>query len=99
MITQLLATQAVTIVAAADPGTMVNNALAMLRNLGVPLIILASSSHIITKVIGKQFSVGVLARTAVIGCLAVALFLLLPTLAESVTGVGQTVTGGNAGVR
>ena len=88
-----------TVLAATDPGTMINNALQLVRNVGVGLIILMGSGHLIGKTIGRQFTIGALTRTAVICCLAVALFLMLPTLAESFTGVGQNVTGGNSGIR
>ncbi|MEN4464522.1 hypothetical protein LT337_31945 (plasmid) [Mycolicibacterium fortuitum] len=88
-----------TVLAAADPGTMINNALTLVRNVGVPLIILAGSAHLIGKVFGKQFTINALARTAVICCIAVAVFLLLPVFAESFTGVTERVTGGSSGVR
>lgn len=88
-----------TVLAATDPGTMINNALSLLRNVGVSVIILAGSAHLIGKTVTKQFTINALARTTVICCLAVALFLLMPVLAESVTGVSERVTGGSAGVR
>ncbi|OKH79728.1 hypothetical protein EB73_34755 [Mycobacterium sp. SWH-M3] len=88
-----------TVLAAADPGTMINNALSLLRNVGVPLIILAGSAHLISKVVSKQFTINALARTAVICCFAVAVFLLLPVFAESFTNVTEQVTGGGTGVR
>ncbi|PJE18039.1 MAG: hypothetical protein CK429_05305 [Mycobacterium sp.] len=88
-----------TMLAANDPATMISNAVTLVRNVGVSLIILMGSGHIISKAAGRQFTIGALARTAVICCLAVALFLMLPTLAEMVTGVGQRVTGSNVGVR
>lgn len=88
-----------TVLAAADPGTMINNALSLLRNVGVPLIILAGSAHLISKVVSKQFTINALARTAVICCFAVAVFLLLPVFAESFTHVTEQVTGGGTGVR
>lgn len=87
-----------TVLAAADPGTMINNALSLLRNVGVPLIILAGSAHLISKVVSKQFTINALARTAVICCFAVAVFLLLPVFAESFTNVTEQVTGGGTGV-
>ena len=85
--------------AAADLSTMVNNAVALIRNVGVSVIVLMGSGHIIAKTAGHQFSIGVLARTAVICCFAVALYLLLPTLAEMVTGQAGKVVGTNPGVR
>lgn len=88
-----------TVLAATDPGTMVSNAVTLVRNLGVGVIILMGSGHLIAKTASRQFTIATLARTAVVCCFAVALFLLLPTLAESVTGVGENVTGGSAGVR
>ncbi|WP_102144350.1 hypothetical protein [Mycobacterium hubeiense] len=89
-----------TVLAATDPGQMINNALTLVRNVGVSLIILMGSGHLIAKtVMSRQFTIGALTRTTVICCLAVALFLLLPTLAESFTGVTESVTGGSSGVR
>lgn len=88
-----------TVLAAADPGTMINNALSLLRNIGVPILILAGSAHLISKAVTKQFTINAVVRTAVICCFAVAVFLLLPVFAESFTGVTQQVTGGSAGVR
>lgn len=88
-----------TVLAATDPATMINNALTLVRNVGVSLIILMGSGHLISKTVSRQFTIGALTRTAVITCLGVALFLMLPTLAESFTGVTQNVTGGGSGVR
>jgi protein-S-isoprenylcysteine O-methyltransferase Ste14 len=88
-----------TVLAAADPATMINNAVALVRNVGVSIIVLMGSGHLIAKTAGHQFTIGVLSRTAVICCAAVALFLLLPTLAEMVTGTAGRVTGTNLGVR
>lgn len=88
-----------TVLAATDPGTMINNALTLVRNVGVSLIVLMGSGHLIAKTVSRQFTINALGRTVVITCLGVALFLLLPTLAESFTGVTENVTGVNVGVR
>jgi hypothetical protein len=88
-----------TVLAAADPATMINNAVALIRNVGVSIIVLIGSGHLIGKTVGHQFTIGVLARTAVICCVAVALFLLLPTLAETFTGAAGRVTNTNLVVR
>lgn len=88
-----------TVLAAGDPGAIINNILSYVRGFGAGLIVLAGSGHILKKVIGREFTLQHMGRVVIICCGAAALFLMLPQLVQMFTGWAGSSTGINTGVR
>ncbi|OHU12756.1 Uncharacterised protein [Mycobacteroides abscessus subsp. abscessus] len=87
----------VTVLAAADVGTMITNAISWIRGIGIGAIILAGSGHILKKVFTHQFTVTGILTVVGLCSLACVVFMFLPTIAQAVTGAGGQIAGGSGG--
>ncbi|WP_061010035.1 hypothetical protein [Mycolicibacterium mucogenicum] len=88
-----------TVLAAGDPGAIINNILSYVRGFGAGLIVLAGSGHILKKVVGREFTLQHMGRVVIICCCGAALFLMLPQIVQMFVGWAGNGTGFQTNVR